>query len=232
MDVALHKAGVTFVLDRAGVTGEDGPSHHGMWDLSLLQVVPGIKVAAPRDAATLRAELREAVDVDDGPTVVRFPKGALPVDLPAVGRLGGLDVLRRRGDEDVLVVVVGAMATLGLDAADRLAAQGIGVTVVDPRWVLPVDAALVPLAARHRLVVVVEDNGRVGGVASAVRHRLADAGVQTAVRGFGLPQSFLAHGRRPEVLERVGLTAQDVSREIVEAVAGLDARLEGADLNG
>jgi 1-deoxy-D-xylulose-5-phosphate synthase len=230
MDVALHKAGVTFVLDRAGVTGEDGASHHGMWDLSLLQVVPGIRVAAPRDAATLRAELREALDVDDAPTVVRFPKSVLPADIAAVDRLGTLDVLRRRGDEDVLVLVVGAMAGLGLDVADRLAAQGIGVTVVDPRWVLPVDDALVPLAARHRLVAVVEDNGRAGGVASTVQQRLADAGVHTAIRGFGLPQAFLAHGRRPEVLERVGLTAQEVSRQVVEAVARLDARLEGVDL--
>jgi 1-deoxy-D-xylulose-5-phosphate synthase len=218
------------VLDRAGVTGDDGASHNGMWDLSLLGVVPGIRIAAPRDAATLRAELREAIDVDDAPTVVRFPKGVLPADLPGVDRVGGLDVLARRGEEDVLVVAVGAMATLAVDVADRLAAQGIGVTVVDPRWVLPVDPALAPLAARHRLVVVVEDNGRAGGVGSAVQQRLGDAGVHTPVRGFGIPQSFLDHGRRAEVLERVGLTAQDVSRQVVEAVARLDARMEDADL--
>jgi 1-deoxy-D-xylulose-5-phosphate synthase len=230
MDVALHKAGVTFVLDRAGVTGEDGASHHGMWDLSLLQVVPGIRVAAPRDGATLRAELREAVDVDDAPTVVRFPKGSLPADIPAIDRAGGLDVLRRRGDEDVLVVAVGAMAALGLDVAERLAAQGIGVTVVDPRWVLPVDDALVPLAAGHRLVAVLEDNGRAAGVASAVQQRLTDDGAQVPLLGFGIPQTFLAHGRRAEVLERVGLTAQEVSRQVVEAVARLDAGLEGVDL--
>ncbi|HYJ74765.1 MAG TPA: 1-deoxy-D-xylulose-5-phosphate synthase [Kineosporiaceae bacterium] len=233
MDVALHRAGVTFVLDRAGVTGDDGASHNGMWDLSLLGVVPGIRIAAPRDAATLRAELREAVDVDDGPTVVRFPKGTLPPDLPAVDRLGGLDVLARltqEGEEDVLLVSVGAMAGLALDVAGRLAAQGVGVTVVDPRWVLPVDPALAPLAARHRLVVVVEDNGRAGGVGSAVEQHLGDAGVDTPVRGFGIPQAFLEHGRRAEVLERVGLTAQDVSRQVVETVARLDARLEGADL--
>jgi 1-deoxy-D-xylulose-5-phosphate synthase len=232
MDVALHKAGVTFVLDRAGVTGEDGASHHGMWDLSLLQVVPGIRVAAPRDAATLRAELREAVDVEDGPSVVRFPKGSLPEDVPAAGRVGGMDVLRRRGEEDVLVVAVGAMATLGVDVADRLEAQGIGVTVVDPRWVLPVDDALAPLAARHRLVAVLEDNGRAGGVASALQQRLGDAGVPTPLRGFGIPQAFLGHGRRADVLDRVGLTAQEVSRQVVEAVARLDARLEGVDLQG
>jgi 1-deoxy-D-xylulose-5-phosphate synthase len=232
MDVALHRAGVTFVLDRAGITGEDGASHHGMWDLSLLSVVPGIRVAAPRDAATLRAELRQAVDVDDAPTVVRYPKGALPTDVPAVDRIGDVDVLARRGEEDVLVVAVGAMAPLALDVADRLTAQGIGVTVVDPRWVLPVDAALVPLAARHRLVAVVEDNGRAGGIGTAVEQRLVDVGVHTPVRGFGIPQAFLDHGRRTDVLEQVGLTAQEVSRQVVESVARIDDGLEGVDLQG
>jgi len=226
MDVALHGAGVTFVLDRAGVTGDDGASHNGMWDLSLLQLVPGIRIAAPRDGATLRAELREAVDVDDAPTVVRFSKGALPADIPAIGREGGLDVLRRQGEPDVLLVTVGAMVPLGLDVADRLAAQGIGVTVVDPRWVVPVDEALVPLAARHRVVVVVEDGLRAGGIASAVQQRLSDAGVRTPLRGFGLPQQFLDHARRAEVLERVGLTAQEVARQVVEQVAGLTPSLE------
>jgi 1-deoxy-D-xylulose-5-phosphate synthase len=226
LDVALHRAGVTFVLDRAGVTGEDGASHNGMWDLSLLQIVPGIRIAAPRDAATLRAELREALDVDDAPTVVRFPKGALPADVPAVDRAGGVDVLRRQGDEDVLLIAVGATVPLGLEVADRLGAQGIGVTVVDPRWVLPVDDALVPLAARHRLVVVVEDNGRAGGVGSAVQQRLADEGVPTPLRGFGVPQRFLDQASRAQVLERIGLTAQEVSRQVVEAMAKLDARLE------
>jgi 1-deoxy-D-xylulose-5-phosphate synthase len=232
MDVALHRAGVTFVLDRAGITGEDGASHHGMWDLSLLSVVPGIRVAAPRDAATLRAELRQAVDVDDAPTVVRYPKGALPTNVPAVDRIGDVDVLARRGEEDVLVVAVGAMAPLALDVADRLTAQGIGVTVVDPRWVLPVDATLVPLAARHRLVAVVEDSGRAGGIGTAVEQRLADAGVHTPVRGFGIPQAFLDHGRRTDVLEQVGLTAQEVSRQVVESVARIDDGLEGVDLQG
>jgi 1-deoxy-D-xylulose-5-phosphate synthase len=232
LDVALHRAGVTFVLDRAGVTGDDGASHNGMWDLSLLQVVPGIRIAAPRDAGTLRAELREALDVDDAPTVVRFPKGALPPDVAAIGRAGGVDVLRRQGDEDVLLISVGATVPLGLEVADRLAAQGIGVTVVDPRWVVPVDDALVPLAARHRLVVVVEDNGRAGGVGTAVHQRLADEGVLTPLRGFGVPQRFLDHASRGQVLEQVGLTAQDVSRQVVEVIAGIDARLEQVRFEG
>ncbi len=164
MDVALHRCGVTFVLDRAGVTGDDGASHNGMWDMSVLQVVPGLRLAAPRDAARLRELLDEAVEVDDAPTVVRFPKGAPPTDLEAVGRAGGADVLVRNGTHDVLVVGVGSMATTAVDVAERLVAQGIGVTVVDPRWVKPVDPAIVELARDHRLVVSIEDNGVVGGV--------------------------------------------------------------------
>ncbi|KWX00365.1 1-deoxy-D-xylulose-5-phosphate synthase [Carbonactinospora thermoautotrophica] len=227
MDVALHRCGVTFVLDRAGVTGDDGPSHNGMWDMSILQVVPGLRIAAPRDAATLRAELREALAVEDAPTVVRFPKGTVGPDIPAVDRVGGMDVLRRPAEPeeepDVLVVSVGAMAQTCLDVADRLADQGIGVTVVDPRWVKPVAPELVTLAARHRLVVTVEDNGRVGGVGAAIAQALRDANVPTPVRDFGIPQRFLDHAKRPEILAEIGLTAQDISRQVVEAVARLDA---------
>ncbi|NLT54691.1 MAG: 1-deoxy-D-xylulose-5-phosphate synthase [Actinomycetales bacterium] len=230
MDVALHRAGVTFVLDRAGVTGDDGPSHHGMWDLSLLSLVPGMRVAVPRDGARLREELTEAVAVGDGPTALRFPKGSVPEDLPAVRRVGRADVLRRSGEEDVLVVAVGAMARMCLDVADRLAAQGIGVTVVDPRWVLPVGQEIVDLATSHRLVAVVEDNGRAGGAAAAVTRALADAGLPVPVRGFGVPQEFHVHGRRAQVLERIGLTAQEVSRQVVETVARLDAHLTAVDV--
>ncbi len=230
MDVALHRAGVTFVLDRAGITGDDGPSHHGMWDLSVLQVVPGIRIAAPRDAATLRQELGEAVEVDDAPTVVRFAKGAPPEDIPALGRIGGMDLLHRTGGEDVLVVSVGALAPLALQVAERLTDQGIGVTVVDPRWVTPVDAAVPGLAARHRLVAVIEDNCRVGGVGSVIGQRLAGEGIAVPVLAFGVPPQFLAHGKRAQVLEIAGLTPQEVSRQVVEAVARLEARTVPATL--
>ena len=219
MDVALHRLGVTFVLDRAGVTGDDGASHNGMWDLSVLQVVPGLRIAAPRDASRLRSALAEAVSVEDAPTVVRYPKGSVPDDLPAVEVVNGVDVLRRVGERDVLVVAVGAMAGLALDLADRLDDQGIGVTVVDPRWVKPLPPGLVPLGTAHRLVVVVEDNVRAGGVGDAVARRLADAGVHTPVRGFGVPERFLAHGTRAEVLTAAGLTAADVAREVIAAVS-------------
>ena len=224
MDCALHRCGVTFVLDRAGVTGDDGASHNGMWDMSVLQVVPGLRIAAPRDGARLREQLREAVGVADAPTVVRFPKGAVTADIPALERVGTTDVLRREGSPDVLLVAVGSMADVGVEVAERLVAQGVGVTVVDPRWVKPVDASLVGMARQHRLVVTVEDNGRVGGVGSVVAQVLRDERVRVPLRDFGIPQRFYDHAKRPAILAEIGLTAQDLAREIVEEVARLDAQ--------
>ncbi|RAJ40364.1 1-deoxy-D-xylulose-5-phosphate synthase [Kitasatospora sp. SolWspMP-SS2h] len=214
MDVALHRLGVTFVLDRAGVTGNDGASHNGMWDMSILQVVPGLRLAAPRDADRLREQLREAVAVEDAPTVVRFPKGDLGPAIPAVERIGGVDVLARTGPSpDVLLVAVGPMAAACLDAAALLAADGITATVVDPRWVKPVDPALVALAAAHRMVVTVEDNGRAGGVGAAVAQAMRDAEVDTPLRDLGIPQEFLAHASRGEILEEIGLTGTGVAAQ-------------------
>jgi 1-deoxy-D-xylulose-5-phosphate synthase len=221
MDVALHRCGVTFVLDRAGVTGDDGASHNGMWDMSVLQVVPGLRIAAPRDATRLRELLNEAVEVGDAPTVVRFPKGPPPDDIEAVGKAGGADVLVRSGTRDVLIVAAGAMAVIAVDVAGRLEAQGIGVTVVDPRWVKPVDPALVELARNHRLVVSVEDNGRVGGCGAVLLQTLNDAGVTTPFRLHGIPQEFLGHAKRAAILERIGLTPQALALGIVEDVTAL-----------
>src|SRR4051794_30608435 len=223
MDVALHRCGVTFVLDRAGVTGDDGASHNGMWDMSILQVVPGLRLAAPRDATRLRELLGEAVQVPDAPTVVRFPKGPPSGDIEAMDRAGGCDVLVRNGTKDVLIVGVGAMAATSVEVADRLVAQGIGVTVVDPRWVKPVDPALIDLARDHRLVVSVEDNGVVGGCGSVLLSTLAEARVETPVRVHGIPQQFLEHAKRGVILERAGLTAQTLARSIVEDITALDS---------
>ncbi|MET7548276.1 1-deoxy-D-xylulose-5-phosphate synthase [Streptomyces sp. NBC_01724] len=219
MDVALHRCGVTFVLDRAGVTGPDGPSHNGMWDLSVLQVVPGLRIAAPRDADRLREELREAVTVDDAPTVLRFPKESVGEAVPAIDRVGAMDVLHRADDPQVLIVAVGVLASVCLQAADLLAGGGIRCTVVDPRWVKPVDEQLAPLAGRHRLVAVVEDNSRAGGVGSAVGQALRDAGVDVPLRTFGIPEQFLAHGKRAEVLADIGLTPVEIAGRISAALA-------------
>lgn len=219
LDVALHRCGVTFVLDRAGVTGDDGASHNGMWDMSLLQIVPRLRLAAPRDGSQLRELLREAVDVDDAPTVVRFAKGPVCADLPALERIGTFDVLSRDEATDVLVVAVGAFGHLGVEAAELLRAAGHGVTVVDPRWVKPVDPALAALAGGFSLVVTIEDNGRQGGVGAAFTQALRDAGLGTPVRVHGIEQEFLDHAKRDVILERLGLTAQSVAED---AVAVLD----------
>ncbi|WP_370247575.1 1-deoxy-D-xylulose-5-phosphate synthase [Nocardioides sp.] len=221
MDVALHRCGVTFVLDRSGVTGDDGASHNGMWDMSMLQLVPGLRLAAPRDVARLHELLDEAVAIDDAPTVVRFPKGPPPADVPAIERLGGVDVLVREGEQDVLLVGVGSMATTCVEVAERLRAEGIGVTVVDPRWVKPVDPALLDLARSHRLVVSVEDNGRVGGCGAVLLQTLNDAGITTPFRLHGIPQEFLDHAKRDAILARIGLTPQALARSVLEDVTAL-----------
>ncbi|MDJ0314639.1 1-deoxy-D-xylulose-5-phosphate synthase [Arthrobacter sp. H35-D1] len=231
MDIALHKAGVTIVLDRAGVTGPDGPSHHGMWDLAMLQIVPGLHLAAPRDEVRLREELREAVAISDAPSVVRYSKGKVGPEVVAIERLyDGVDVLARNEHDmpedgvepqtDVLIVSVGAMSEMSLDVARRIGAQGISSTVVDPRWVMPVPRSIVQLASQHRIVIVVEDGVRTGGVGARIRQELRAAGIDTALNEVGLPVEFLSHGTRAEVMERVGLTAQRVAQDTVEQVIG------------
>jgi 1-deoxy-D-xylulose-5-phosphate synthase len=198
-----------------------------MWDMSILSVVPGLRLAAPRDEPTLREALREAVAVTDGPTVVRFPKGVPPVDIPALERRGPVDVLRRASRPDVLLVAVGSMVPVCLAVAERAADQGIEVTVVDPRWVLPVSPDLVELAAGHRLVVTVEDGGRAGGVGTTLTQALQDRECDVPVRAVGLPQEFLQHGSRGQVLADTGLTEQDIARRIAEWSAVISERADG-----
>ncbi|MCX4830719.1 1-deoxy-D-xylulose-5-phosphate synthase [Streptomyces sp. NBC_01016] len=233
MDVALHKCGVTFVLDRAGVTGADGASHNGMWDMSVLQVVPGLRIAAPRDADQLRSQLREAVAVDDAPTMLRFPKESVGEPIAAVDRVGGIDVLHRAEEPRVLLVSVGVMAPVCLQAADLLEARGINCTVVDPRWVKPVDPDLAPLAAAHELVAVVEDNSKAAGVGSAVALALGEAEVDVPVRRFGIPEQFLAHGKRGEVLADIGLTPVEIAGRISASMSRTaDSRSAGSRTAG
>jgi 1-deoxy-D-xylulose-5-phosphate synthase len=234
MDVALHKLPVTLLLHRAGITGPDGASHNGMWDLSILGIVPGMRVAAPRDGTRLREELGEALDIDDGPTAIRFPKGDVGEDIPALQRLSGVDVLAVPAEglsADVLLVAVGAFASMALAVAERLRKQGIGVTVVDPRWVLPVSDLVAELALAHKLVVTLEDNGVAGGVGSAVSAALRAAEIDVPCRDVGLPQQFFDHASRGEVLAAAGLTDQDVARRITGWVAAQASGLEtGAEI--
>jgi 1-deoxy-D-xylulose-5-phosphate synthase len=222
MDVALHKLPVTICLDRAGVTGPDGASHNGMWDGSILQVIPGLRVAAPRDGSRVAELLNEAVGVGDGPTVVRYPKGAVGAEAEAVGKLGSMDLLAVPGEgngRDVLLLGAGPMAVTCVEVARRLNDHGIGVTVVDPRWIKPVDPAVIDAARDHRIVAVAEDNGRVGGFGDAVARLLRDADVDTPVKTYGLRQEFLTHAARDEILEAAGLTPQHLARQLTEAVA-------------
>ena len=219
LDVALHRLPVTLVLDRAGITGPDGPSHHGMWDLAVLGAVPGLRVAAPRDEASLREELREGVAHDQGPTVLRFPKGRVDRDIPALDRVAGVDVLRTATIPQVLLIAVGAMAAPTLRAAELLAAAGVEATVVDPRWVRPVNPHLLGLAGEHTMVVTIEDGVRDGGVGSAVARALADAGVGTPVYTLGLPTTFVPHGDRPSLLAGYGLDAHGICADVLRRLS-------------
>jgi len=216
LDVALHKAGVTFVLDRAGVTGDDGPSHHGIWDMALTGIVPTLHLAAPRDSARLKEVLREAVAINDAPTVIRFPKGAVSADIPAFERRDGIDVLYRGESADVLLISVGAMATMSVEAASQAYREGVGVTVIDPRWVKPLPHSLITMADRYKSVVVVEDGIAHGGIASALSEMFRSAGLETPIHSIGVPLTFIEHSKRAEILSDLGMTAQNISREIVE----------------
>jgi len=221
MDVALHKAGVTFVLDRAGITGDDGPSHNGMWDMAVLRVVPGLHLAAPRDEATLRAALRAAVEIEDAPSVVRFPKGPLPDPLPAIDTLENIDVLARTEADgpSVLLVGVGPMARTAVAAADVLAQAGVAATVVDPRWLLPVAPALVKLAGAHDHVVCLEDGLVDGGVGALLAQRCTEVGIPTPVHTLGIPLGFPAHATRNQLLEELRLRAEDVAQDVLTRLA-------------
>jgi len=216
LDVALHKAGVTFVLDRAGITGDDGPSHHGIWDMALTGIVPTLHLAAPRDSARLKEVLREAVAINDAPTVIRFPKGAVSEDIPAFERRDGIDVLYRGESADVLLISVGAMATMSVEAASQAYREGVGVTVIDPRWVKPLPTSLITMADRYKSVVVVEDGIAHGGIASALSEMFRSAGLDTPIHSIGVPLTFIEHSKRSEILSDLGITAQNISREIVE----------------
>jgi 1-deoxy-D-xylulose-5-phosphate synthase len=215
LDVALHKAGVTFVLDRAGVTGDDGPSHNGIWDLALTGIVPTLHVAAPRDGARVREILREAIDISDAPTLLRFPKGAVNIDIPAFERRDGVDVLYRGESADILLVSIGAFAAMAVEAAGQAYREGVGVTVIDPRWVKPLPKSLVTMAQRYKSVVVLEDGIKHGGIASTISELFRDAGLSVPVYSIGVPLAFIEHSKRTEVLQDLGITVQNITRSLV-----------------
>ena len=216
LDVALHKAGVTFVLDRAGITGDDGPSHNGIWDLALTGIVPRLHVAAPRDGVRLQELLRESINIKDAPSLIRFPKGAINPDLPAFERRDGMDILYRGESPDILLIAVGAMAQIAVDAASQAYREGVGVTVVDPRWVkpLPIDA-IAKMADRYAQVVVIEDGISHGGIASSLSEFFRDREIDKPIHSIGVPLDFYEHAKRAQLLDEMGITAQSVSRQLV-----------------
>lgn len=218
-DVALHQLPVTVVLDRAGITGPDGPSHHGMWDASVLPVVPGLRLAAPRDCTQLRELLREAVAVTDGPTVIRYPKATVGPDIPATGRVGQCDTLRDDPAAVGLLIAVGPMALPCLAAAAELTAHGVPVTVIDPRWIAPLDPALVKLAATYRLVLTVEDATTTGALGARIAQALAAAGADSCAATFALPPRFLPHASRDQILRAHGLDGAGIATAVLKRLA-------------
>ncbi len=227
LDVALHKAGVTFVLDRAGITGDDGPSHHGIWDLALTGIVPTLHVAAPRDGAILRETLHEALDISDAPSLIRFPKGPVGPDIPAFERRDGIDVLYRGESADVLLVSVGAMAKICVEAASQAYREGVGVTVIDPRWVKPLPPSLLTMAQRYKSVVVVEDGIRHGGIASTISEMFRDAELDVPIHSIGVPLEFIEHSKRGEIMSDLGITAQNITHQLVSWSSSLKDQLSG-----
>ncbi|WP_107655867.1 1-deoxy-D-xylulose-5-phosphate synthase [Nocardia suismassiliense] len=223
MDVALHRLPVTFVLDRAGVTGPDGASHHGMWDISVLGIVPGMRIAAPRDATQLRELLNEAVACATGPTAVRFPKAAAGAEIAATERIGCVDILARADRPEVLLIAVGPLGADCIEACRQLSTLGIDVTVADPRWIVPVPPELIELGAPYEVILTVEDNTRSSGVGTAIAQSFLDAGHRTPVYNLGLPAQFLPHGSRSELLDAADLSA----RGIVATIHRLRAQLRG-----
>ena len=221
LDVALHKAGVTFVLDRAGITGDDGASHNGIWDLAVTGIIPTMHVAAPRDGARLREVLAESILINDAPSMLRYPKGEVIADIPAFERRDGIDVLYRGESADVLLVSVGAMAAMAVEAASQAYREGVGVTVIDPRWVKPLPQSLITMATRYKSVVVLEDGIRHGGIASTISEMFRDAGLQVPIHSIGVPLTFLEHAKRGQILSELGITAQQISLSIVEWSASL-----------
>ena len=215
LDVSLHNAGVTFVLDRAGITGDDGPSHNGIWDLALSGIVPALHVAAPRDGQQLRETLREAVGISNAPSMIRFPKGAINPDIPAFERRDGVDVLYRGESADILLVSIGALASIAVESAAQAYREGVGVTVIDPRWVKPLPAALVTMAQRYKSVVVLEDGIKHGGIASTISELFRESNLDVPVHSIGVPLTFIEHAKRAQILEDLGITVQNITRSLV-----------------
>ena len=229
MDVCLHDLPVTFVLDRAGITGDDGPSHHGIFDLTFLRAMPGLTLAAPSDAQELRDLLHTAMAREGGGAfAIRFPKGGVgeqpPAQAPRVLPIGEWEVLRQGGDG--LVLATGKMVRVALDAAALLDAGGVRVTVVNARYIKPLDPRLESWARHHQVAVTVEDNVVTGGFGAAVAEVLAPLGIPLTI--IGVPNAFVPQGAQAELFEQLGLDAAGVAKRIEQVIPVSDRVREPA----
>ena len=214
LDVALHNAGVTFVLDRSGITGDDGPSHHGIWDLALTGIVPNMHVGAPRDGARLKEILRQSVAIHDAPSMIRFPKGAVPLDIPALERISGIDILHRGTSKQVLLISVGSMASMAVEVANLAKEQSIEITVVDPLWVKPISPDVIAMCGHYGTVIVMEDGIKHAGIASTISEALREAGSNCTLHSIGIPLEFIEHSKRNEILEDLAITPAEIVQQI------------------
>ena len=214
LDVALHNAGVTFVLDRSGITGDDGPSHHGIWDLALTGIVPHMHVGAPRDGARVKELLRQCIAIDNAPSMIRFPKGAIPADIPALDRIDGIDILHRGDTNRVLVISIGSMAAMALEVVQLAHKESIEVTVIDPLWVKPMSSNVIALCAKYSTVVVMEDGIKHAGIASTISESLREAGSSCSVHSIGVPLEFIEHSKRNEILDDLKITPAAIVQQI------------------
>ena len=228
-DVCLQSLPVTFCMDRAGLVGDDGPTHHGAFDIAYLRSLPNITLMAPRDEAQLLHMLRTALLNDTGPTAIRYPRGAaIGVPLPAASEIAPLPLgtgeLLREG-ERVALIGYGTGVAKSLEAAELLAERGLDVTVADARFAKPLDAALLAqLAAEHELLVTVEEGVRQGGFGSAVWECLNDSGLPVPrILRIGLPDRYVTHGAPKLLHEEVGYTAAKIAERIEAAVLDRDS---------
>ena len=218
LDVALHNAGVTFVLDRSGITGDDGPSHHGIWDLALTGIIPNMYVGAPRDGARLKESLRASIDISNAPSMIRFPKGAIPGDITAVERVDGIDLLHLGASKQVLIISIGSMAAMAIEVAHLAQKSSLEVTVVDPIWVKPLSPALIAMCSNYSTVVVMEDGIKHAGIASTLSEALRENGVDCALHSIGIPLEFIEHSKRSEILEDLEITPAAIVQQITQWV--------------
>jgi len=214
LDVALHNAGVTFVLDRSGITGDDGPSHHGIWDLALTGIVPNMHVGAPRDGARLKEILRQSVAIQNAPSMIRFPKGAVPADIPALERISGTDILHRGANKQVLLISVGSMASMAMEVAGLAKKQSIEITVIDPLWVKPISPDVIAMCGQYGTVIVMEDGIKHAGIASTISEALREAGSNCVLHSIGVPLEFIEHSKRNEILEDLAITPAEIVQQI------------------